>query len=167
MVDAFYKLLHLRVPLYLLMAVDGNGSSEIVGLFILAEETQSVIKSAVTIFKRFNSRWTDTKVIMSDKDFTERDAFKNCFPEASLNIRLYHTLRSVRREITCEKLGITSAERLRYLELVSKLAYAKSNKEFHTHWAEIKATKLNSVIEYLELNWLPIKHQWHTLKTKF
>ena len=146
--------------MYPLLAVDGDGSSEIVGLFILAEETQSVIESAVTIFKRFNPRWTDTKVITSDKDFTERDAFKNCFPEASLNICLYHTLRSFRREITCDKLGITSAERLRCLELVSKLAYAKSNKEFDTHWAEIKATKLNSVIEYLELNWLPIKHQW-------
>ena len=160
MVDATYKLFDLRMPLYPLLAVDGDGSSEIVGLFILAEETQSVIESAVTIFKRFNPRWTDTKVITSDKDFTERDAFKNCFPEASLNICLYHTLRSFRREITCDKLGITSAERLRCLELVSKLAYAKSNKEFDTHWAEIKATKLNSVIEYLELNWLPIKHQW-------
>jgi len=43
---------------------------------------------------------------------------------------------------------------------VSKLAYAKSQKEFDTHWDEIRATKLNSVIEYLELNWLPIKNQW-------
>ena len=115
-----YKLLHLRMPLYLLLAIDGDGSSEIVGMFILTEETQSVIESDVSIFKRFNPRWTDTKVIMSDKDFTERDAFKNCFPEASLNICLYHTLRSFRREITCEKLGITSAERCRCLELVLK-----------------------------------------------
>ena len=160
MLDATYKLLDLRMPLYLLLAIDGDGSSEIVGLFILAEEMQSVIESAVNIFKRFNPRWTDTKVIMSDKDFTERDAFKNCFPEASFNICLYHTLQSFRREITCEQLGVISAERLRCLELVSKLAYAKSQKEFDTHWYEMKATKLSSIIEYLELNWLPIKQQW-------
>ena len=60
----------------------------------------------------------------------------------------------------CGKLGITAAEGLQCLELVFKLAYTKSSKEFDTHWAEIKATKLNSVIEYLELNWLPIKHHW-------
>ena len=160
MVDATYKLLDLRMPLYLLLAIDGDGISEIVGLFILAEETQSVIESAVTIFKRFNPSWTETKVIMSDKDFTERDAFKNCFPDASLNICLFHTLGSFRREVTCEKLGITSAERLRCLELLSRLACAKSRKEFEDTWEEIKATKIKSVIEYLELNWLPIKDQW-------
>ena len=97
MLDATYKLLDQGMPLYLLLAVDGDGPSEVVGLFILAEETQSVIQSAVTIFKHFNSRWTDTKVRMSDKDFTEGDPFKNCFPEASLNICLYHTLQSFRR----------------------------------------------------------------------
>lgn len=100
----------------------------------------------------------DAEVIMSD--LTERNAFKNCFLDGPLNICLYHTLRWFHREIICEKLGITSAERLRCLELVSKLAYAKSHKEFDTHWAEIKATKRNSVIKYLKLNWLPIKHQW-------
>lgn len=52
MVDATYKLLDLRMPLCLLQANDGDVSSEIVRLFILAEETQSVIESAVTIFKR-------------------------------------------------------------------------------------------------------------------
>ena len=56
MVDATYKLLDLRMPLYLLLAIDGDGISEIVGLFILAEETQSVIESAVTIFSRCNLR---------------------------------------------------------------------------------------------------------------
>ena len=137
MVDATYKLLDLRMPLYLLLAIDGDGISEIVRLFILAEETQSFIESAVTI----NPTWTDTKAIMSDKDFTERDTFNNCFPNASLNICLFHTLRSFRREVTCEKLGITSAERLRCLELLSRLAYAKSRKEFEDTWEKIKATK--------------------------
>ena len=148
MVDAMYKLLDLRMPLYLILAIDGDGISEIVGLFILAEETQSVIESTVTIFKRFNPSWTETKVIMPDKDFTERDAFKNCFPDASLTC-LFHTLRSFRREVTCEKLGITSAERLHCLELLSRLAYAKSRKEFEDTWEEIKATKIKSVIDTL------------------
>jgi len=31
MIDATYKLVDLRLPLYLLMCVDGNGQSEIVG----------------------------------------------------------------------------------------------------------------------------------------
>ena len=32
MVDAMYKLLNLRLPLYLLLCIDGNSQSEIIGM---------------------------------------------------------------------------------------------------------------------------------------
>ena len=160
MVDATYKLLELRMPVYLILVVDGDGSSEIVAMFILAEETQTIIESAVSSFKELNSAWKETVVIMADKDFTERDAFKNCFPKASLNICLYHTLRSFRREITCEKLGITSAERIRCLEIISKMAHAKSHHDFQKQLTALLSTRLKSVIDYVQCNWISIKDQW-------
>ena len=119
LVDATYKLLELRIPVYLLLCVDGEGLSEIVGMFILAEETKAVIEAAVGVFKKFNFSWSETKVVMSDKDFSEREAFTKCFPGASLNICLYHNLQSFRREITCEKMGISCDERYRWLEILS------------------------------------------------
>ena len=159
LVDATYKLLELRMPVYVLLCFDGDGLSEIVGMFILAEETKAVIEAAVRVFKKFNPAWNDTKVVMSDKDFTERDAFTNCFPGASLNICLYHTLRSFRREITCEKMGITSAERNRCLEILTDLAYSKSPNEYDKHLQALGNIS-SSVKEYIELNWIPIKDQW-------
>lgn len=102
LVDATYNLLELRMPVYLLLCIDGDGLSEIVAMFILAEETKDVIQASVEMFKKHNASWDKTHVVMSDKDFTERDVFKACFPNASLSICLYHTLRSFRREITCE-----------------------------------------------------------------
>ena len=54
---------------------------------------------------------------MSDKDLNKRDAFSNCFPSAKLLICLYHTLSSLRREVTWEKMGITSAEQSHCLEI--------------------------------------------------
>ena len=104
-----YKLLDLRMPTYLLMCKDGDGLSGIVAMLIVTEE------ATVDLFKKHNPSWDKTKAIMSDKDFTERDAFKACSPTASLSICLYHTLRSFRREITYEKMGISSAERSRVL----------------------------------------------------
>lgn len=130
LVDATYKLLDLRMPVYLLMGIDGDGLSEVVAMFIVAEETKEVIQATVELFKKHNPSWDETKVVMSDKDFTERDVFKSCFPAASLSICLYHTLRSFRREITCEKMGITSAERLRALEILSSLAHSKTAGEY-------------------------------------
>ena len=91
LVDATYKLLELRMPIYLLIAIDGDGQSEIVALFILADESKPTVTEVVQVFQKHNSCWTDTKVVMSDKDFIERDAFAACFPGAVLLICLYHT----------------------------------------------------------------------------
>ena len=159
LVDATYKLLDLRLPVYLLLCVDGDGLSEIAGMFILAEETKDVIEAAVQLFQKFNPNWGETQVIMSDKDFTERDAFAKCFPSASLNICLFHTLRSFRREVTCEKMGISSAERLRCLEILTQLAYSKSPSSYECHLKALNDAS-KSVREYVVKNWLPVKEQW-------
>ena len=43
LVDATYKLNNLRMPLYLMMCVDGNGNSEIISLFLTFYETEDAI----------------------------------------------------------------------------------------------------------------------------
>lgn len=77
--DATYKLLDLRMPVYLIMCIDGDGLSEIAAMFLLAEETNEVVTSAIEIFKKANPSWSKTKVVLSDKDFTERTSW--CFVE--------------------------------------------------------------------------------------
>ena len=42
---------------------------------------------------------------MADKDMVERDVLTEKLPGASLQICLFHTLRTFRRDITCERLG--------------------------------------------------------------
>ena len=88
--------------MYLLLCVDGDGLSETAGMFILAEKKKTSLRR---LFNCFSLNWEETPVIMSDKDFTEQNTFAKCFPGASLNICLFHTLRSFRREITCEKMA--------------------------------------------------------------
>ena len=111
MIDATYKLNKFRMPLYVLLAIDGNGLSEIVGIFLTSVENEDAITRMVSTFKSFNSSWEKTKVVLSDKDFTERNVFEKEFPMASLIICLFHTMRSFRREISCEKLSLRSGER--------------------------------------------------------
>ena len=64
-----------RILVYLLRAVDGDCLSEIVMVFILVEEEKETIQTGLNIFKAKNERWEKTKVIMSEKDFVEREAF--------------------------------------------------------------------------------------------
>ena len=57
LVDATYKLIDLRIPVYLLLVIDGDGLSEIAALIILADDTKPVIESVVNIFKKYNHSW--------------------------------------------------------------------------------------------------------------
>ena len=93
------------MPLYLFLTIDGNGHSEIV-LFLEPIKGKEEISQMICWFKELNPKWISTKVIMSDKEFTVRRVFTEEFPNAVLQICLFHTLQSLRREITCDKMGI-------------------------------------------------------------
>jgi len=68
MVDATYNLLDLRMPVYLMLAVDANGMSKITAVFLVVSETAAVLGSAVEAFVHSNPNCGKTKVIMTDKD---------------------------------------------------------------------------------------------------
>ena len=99
---------------------------------------------------------------MSDKkrERDEIDVFSNCFPSAKLLICLYHTSTSLRREVTCEKMGITSAERSHCLDILQAIAYSNTEDEFNSNMNLLRNTKIKSVINQCQENWLPVKEQW-------
>ena len=66
-VDATYKLIELRFPLYKMLVEDGNGQSEIVAAFMVLQGTDSTFSKMV---KKHNSSWERVRVIMTDKDAT-------------------------------------------------------------------------------------------------
>ena len=66
LIDATYKLTDLRMPVYLMMCIDGNGQGEIVLVFLTAVETEESIAKMVQAFKKLNSCWTQMNVVMSD-----------------------------------------------------------------------------------------------------
>ena len=82
---------------------------------MVEEESKEVLSSVVNKLKEKNEVWSKTKIIMSNKDFIEHESFSACFPEAELLTCLYHALCCFQREITCEKMVITSAESNRAL----------------------------------------------------
>lgn len=155
-----YKLNDLRMPLYVLLAIDGNGESEIVCLWIVQSEDKETVTSLLVEFKMHNENWTMIKCVMSDKDMTERNVITEHFPQATLLICLFHTLRTFRREISCEKLGISQGERVMCLELLSKMAYAQSETAYTTLYDEFQQIAPKNVTEYFDDNWHGICEQW-------
>ena len=141
------------------MVVDGNGASEVVALWLVANEDQSTISHLMDIFMKHNDT-THTRCIMADKDITERNVLAEKIPNAVLLICLFHTLRTFHREITTEKMGISAAQRVTVLEIISKLAYAKDEEDYSKYYQQLMETKLKRVIKYFDDNWHEIREQW-------
>ena len=51
MIDATYKLNELWMPVYLMLVIDSNGQSEIVGVFMTASETEEAITKMLQALK--------------------------------------------------------------------------------------------------------------------
>lgn len=160
LLDATYKLNDMRIPLYVLMNVDGNGESEIICFWLAVQEDKYTISALMDVFKVNNEQWGDINVIMADKDMAERQVLTEKLPDAEILICLYHTLRSLRREIATDKLGISLRERNLALEIVGKMAYATTEEEYQTLFQEMEASAPRSVREYFTANWHDIRAQW-------
>ena len=157
--DAMYKLLELGFPVYL-VCEDANGQSEIIAVCLLASEDADSIRWMIDVFKKHNPRSKDVCVVMADKDIKERDVLKTCLPNASVLICLFHTLRSLRREVTCDKMGISSGQRTLCLELLQKMAYAPLESEYDQIYSQFQNDVPREVVDYFNTNWHEIRKEW-------
>lgn len=158
--DATYKLLDLRLPIYLMLVEDSNGESEVAAVCVLSSEDSECIQWMMEIFKSQNKKWNEVRVVMADKDMKERDVVKRSFPGVDVLICLFHTLRTFRREISTEKMGITAGQRTTCLEYVQKLAYASSLDEYNMLYELLKKNCPRKVVNYYDENWHQIKEEW-------
>ena len=163
--DATYKLTDLRFPLFIFLVEDGLGLSEICGAALLANEDESSLRWMLKCL-RSNPKWCDIKGFMTDKDLTERHVIKELFDKVSLLICLFHTLRSFKREVSVQKMGITGQVQT-FLEIFQKMAYAKNDSEYEKRKTELLSIAPVQVREYFLSNWDPIREEWvHSEKSK-
>ena len=114
----------------------------------------------VALFKKHNPQWESVTVIMADKYLTEHMVLAEQFPSAQLLICLFHTLRSLRREITQEKMGITAGKRIYCLEILQEMAYAKDTDEYMELYNDFQRKAPSLVFDYFNEQWHSIRHQW-------
>ena len=118
------------------------------------------MRSAVALFQEHNPAWQSTVSITTDKDFVERGVSRDLMPNAHLLICLYHTLRTFRREIHCEKMSLKSAERDVCLGIVRNMVYSATADQYDEHFTRLKATPYHKVIDYVTNAWHPIRSEW-------
>ena len=75
---------------------------------------------------------------------------KSSIPNAVVLLCLFHTLRSLWREITCEKMG--TSQRSACLEMVQKLAYVCSEAQYSELYCQFQHDAPKEVIAYFNMN---------------
>ena len=90
----------------------------------------------------------------------ERDVLARSFPNSDLQICLFHTFRTFRREISMDKLGISSGQRNLCLELLQQLAYSTSEEKYMNTYSRFKDSAPAEVVKYFDDNWHSIRKQW-------
>ena len=158
--DTTYKTNNLNLALYAMLSVDGNGESHLVCAFFVLAEDKTSLTDMLSRFKARNSRWIDVKTVITDKDMTERLVFKSCLPSVNLQICLYHTLRTFSREVTMEKMKVSSTERTTALHPIEKLAYSQSREDYDNKYAELMSKVPASIATYYNSNWHSISDEW-------
>eukprot|EP00118_Oscarella_pearsei_P020011 m.215599 g.215599 ORF g.215599 m.215599 type:complete len:418 (+) comp39835_c0_seq7:476-1729(+) len=157
--DTSMKSVYSAFPEILFMDATA-GQSEIVAVWVTANETEHAIEEMISCFQNHNPDWKKTSLIMTDKDMTEHKVLRGKFPQANLLLCLFHTLRSFRREITLEKMKITAGQKEFALELISKMVYSKNEEEYQRFYQDLDQDHLTSVKAYFDANWHGIRNEW-------
>ncbi|KAG8175614.1 hypothetical protein JTE90_019426 [Oedothorax gibbosus] len=105
---------------------DGNGHSDNVAMGIFKNEDKETLDWFFKTFAEKNLASMRTKVAMTDKDLTERTVIKKILPNCNLRLCCFHTLRTFNREVTCDKLGISPAERDHAKTLFEAMSYCQT-----------------------------------------
>lgn len=162
LMDATYKLNDRRMPLLLMMIIDGNGESQIVAMFIIKSENYDIVFRMLNKFKSVNSKHNDITTILSDKNFADRRAFKEAFPKAQLQLCIFHVLQNFNRELSTRKMSINAETKKKVFSIMQRMVYATTYVKYGEAYEELKALNYPKVLEYFDKNWhtIEIRTQW-------
>lgn len=141
MFDGTFSLNDRRMPLILLLIVDGNGESKIVGVFLAKSENVMAFDFLFEHFKAANSDHDKIEVILTDKGATNLNVVANHFPGVAHHLCVFHVSQIFEREITTQKRNITQEEREKCLYILNEMIYARSEQRYNELYEMLENTE--------------------------
>lgn len=136
--DGTFSLNDRRMPLIVLMVVDGNGYSQVVGLFLVTSENARALNILFEKFKQVNPMSEKIEVILTDKGAANINAVNNQFPNVAHHLCVFHVSQAFQREITTKKRNITKIERQNCLKILTQMIYSHSNDRYNELYTELQ-----------------------------
>ncbi|XP_065890957.1 zinc finger SWIM domain-containing protein 3-like [Dysidea avara] len=93
MIDGTYNVNASRMPLYSFMIEDGNGHGRTVFYAATTNESAQHLSAIIQGFKQCHPRYSNTKVVIIDKDFTELSILREELPNTTILFCQFHVIK--------------------------------------------------------------------------
>ncbi|XP_069775813.1 zinc finger SWIM domain-containing protein 1-like isoform X2 [Narcine bancroftii] len=160
LLDAACSWEDLQLPSYLLLAINGNGESELVCLWFLQKLERETFRQLLRIFARKNPASERTRVVVSSNEACGGELVSDALPGAKLLSCLAHTLLTFQRDVTTEKLQVSDRQRDQILQTLHSMCYASSAEEYDLLYRQLLDTKVQGAVDYFNTTWHGSRHQW-------
>jgi len=159
MFDHTYKINNNRMPVALIMVMDGNGDGQVAGVAFLANEKKENVKNTVQAFIACTGEEhiKNIKTAVIDKDMSELGALRELLPHVHIQLCDFHVANVFKSEVRkrCDKSKVDEV-----MQILKKLRYAKDDLEFDELYDQIKEHASPHFMDYFDTNWLKFPAAW-------
>ncbi|KAG3133601.1 hypothetical protein PI126_g19099 [Phytophthora idaei] len=116
---------------------------------------------AVRAFKHNSPAWTDVKVIVIDKDFTELKLLQEEFPCVSVILFHFHVIDYLKREVCKKGCGFSAFEKMHIKIILTMMVRAEYESLFESYVSALKKLCAGKppFLDYFTDKWLNCKEQ--------
>ncbi|XP_055308157.1 uncharacterized protein LOC129572236 [Sitodiplosis mosellana] len=152
-VDATYNVNDRNMPLQVVMCADGEGEKQIVAMFIIRSENFTVMKSLFECFIEENPNADKIETVMVDKHASNLATFPVVFPNAQINLCVFHVKQIFIREVTTKKRNISKDVKNQALVILNKMVYCKTEVEYLQLYEQLEEIASAELMQYFNDNW--------------
>ncbi|XP_034232771.1 uncharacterized protein LOC117640401 [Thrips palmi] len=157
--DHTYKINKNRMPVAVIMVMDGNGDGQVAGVAFLANEKKENVKNTISAFIESTGESTvkEIKTAVIDKDMSELGALRELLPHVNVQLCDFHVSNVFKTEVKkrCDKGAVDEV-----LAILKKLRFAKDDIEFSEFYKELQGAASSEFLDYFNTNWLEFPAAW-------
>ena len=151
MIDGTYNVNASRMPMYSFMIEDGNGHGRTVFYAATTDESAQHLSAIIQGFKQCHSSYSNTKVVIIDKDFTELSVLREELPNTTILFCQFHVIKCFYKAVS--DLEVPKERRDALRKVLHDMVYSENVDEYVDYLAEIVIRGNPSFEKYFLDNW--------------
>ncbi|XP_052128681.1 uncharacterized protein LOC127750611 isoform X2 [Frankliniella occidentalis] len=154
LLDHSHKVNKNRMPVCVLMVMDGEGNGRAAGYAFVANEQLVTVADVLSSFRQSIGEDVamGVKTIVIDKDPSEIGAIQEVFPDVHIQLCIFHVGRTLKEK--------SSKETTEVKEIVDELKYVRTDARFKALCSQLEKAASVDFYEYMKENWLDCPQAW-------